>query len=155
MKQEQLNEIQEKLREWCKERHLTVEMQKKGLLGNILEELAEGARANTEEEVVDAICDILVFLLNTQEKDIALSYTLSKYRTEIPFDRFSAVILDSLCWDTPERIILLCIKQLKDLGYDSYLCMLETIKEISSRSGSYNESMKKFVKNPGAYSIEI
>ncbi|MGQ2683405.1 hypothetical protein ACT6CD_08790 [Campylobacter coli] len=40
----------------------------------------------------------------------------------------------------------------EDLGFDFYKCTLETIKEIESRCGYYNITLKKFVKNPGAYS---
>lgn len=155
MKQEELDQIQKLLRAWCKERHLTVGMQITGLLGNILEELTEGVRANTEEERVDAICDILVFTLNAQANNLVMpSYKLSHQTGNTIDISFCTIILECLFWGVPEKIVALCSKQLKNIGYNPYLCMLETIKEISSRSGSYNESMKKFVKNPGAYSIE-
>lgn len=39
----------------------------------------------------------------------------------------------------------------KDLGFDFYKCMLEAIKEIESRTGHYDEGLKKFVKDTGAY----
>ena len=51
-------------------------------------------------------------------------------------------------------IIKLADKQLKQLGYDTYKCLLETIKEISSRTGEFNSSINKFVKEPGAYSYQ-
>lgn len=41
----------------------------------------------------------------------------------------------------------------EDLGFDFYKCMLETIKEIESRKGYYNESIGKFIKDEGYYSI--
>ena len=35
----------------------------------------------------------------------------------------------------------------KNLDYDFKIAMLETIKEISSRTGSYDENAKKWVKD--------
>ncbi|EDP6875183.1 hypothetical protein GK500_05305 [Campylobacter lari] len=37
------------------------------------------------------------------------------------------------------------------LHYDFYKCMLETIKEVESYTGHYDDELKKFVKDEGAY----
>ncbi|ENT5893209.1 hypothetical protein ACFD86_001587 [Campylobacter coli] len=41
----------------------------------------------------------------------------------------------------------------EDLGFDFYKCMIETIKEIESRTGYYDEKLKKFIKDEGYYDI--
>ncbi|EHT8189903.1 hypothetical protein KXN06_000839, partial [Campylobacter jejuni] len=40
----------------------------------------------------------------------------------------------------------------KNLGFDFYKCMLEKIKEIESRTGFYDERLKKFVDKICAFS---
>ncbi|EJS4223856.1 hypothetical protein NWZ76_000374, partial [Campylobacter jejuni] len=40
----------------------------------------------------------------------------------------------------------------KNLGFDFYKCMLEKIKEIESRTGFYDERLKKFVDTICAFS---
>ena len=40
-----------------------------------------------------------------------------------------------------------CEKEVTEMGYNFYECMLETIKEISSRTGHYDKNIHKFVKN--------
>ncbi|MCV3428476.1 hypothetical protein L8W41_07015 [Campylobacter sp. IFREMER_LSEM_CL1904] len=43
----------------------------------------------------------------------------------------------------------------KDLGFDFYKCMIETIKEIESKNiGNYCEYENKFYKMPGAYTLD-
>lgn len=44
-------------------------------------------------------------------------------------------------------LVLQMWKTIERLGYDPYQCMLETIKEISSRTGTYNEAIGKWVKD--------
>lgn len=57
----------------------------------------------------------------------------------------------SSCDMSLSTIVSISLSKITTLGYDPYRCMLETIKEISSRKGNYDTNIKKFVKDPGAY----
>lgn len=56
--------IRESLKVWRMERNLTPLKSEPGLIGNLLEEITEIARARTLEDVVDGILDYLVYLVN-------------------------------------------------------------------------------------------
>lgn len=45
------------------------------------------------------------------------------------------------------RLVYNCEHLCKNLGFDFYKCILETIKEIESRTGFYDERLKKFIKD--------
>lgn len=160
----QLVSIHEKLKIWKDERGLTYEMQLAGLPANLLEECVEYLRAENEHEKIDALCDMLVFLLNScDEVDEGMVY-------EIPInDHINSFIISNAaaliseyfssvdCKDFKYRFkdmvnLIICI--INKLGFKPYDAMLETIKEISSRTGKYDESKKKFIKEPGAYNRE-
>ena len=138
----ELRDLETRLAVWRAERHLTTAGQKEGLLANILEELTEFVRAQDDNERVDACCDILIFLLNSKNEPISLVdgekiNLLNKYE-------FCNMIFTNMF---NNRAIHITIYQLEQLGYDSYKCMLETIKEISSRTGHFDETIGKFVKD--------
>lgn len=144
--------IQLALRDWMEERHLTIDSQKNNLLGNVMEELTELVRANSEEEIIDALCDIMVFTTNASKHKIKTLYLdslpsiyLSQCMTSK--EEFIIDIIDNIMFDTTDQVLLMCINNIKDLGYDPIACMNETIQEISSRSGKWDESIGKFVKD--------
>lgn len=143
-----LTKIYEQLVQWKNERHLTVESQQKNLIGNVLEELTELARAQNDEEKVDCYCDIVVFSLNAcKELPTEVSscwFPLRDANKEL--DSFCEMIINQLHYDI-NRVIAMCFYNLKLLGYDPYDCMNETIKEINSRTGHYDESISKFIKD--------
>ena len=58
----------EELKKWRKERDITVKSQKPGLVGNLLEEITEIARAKNLDDVVDGILDYSVYLANAIEE---------------------------------------------------------------------------------------
>ena len=58
----------EELKRWREERDITVESQKPGLLGNLLEETMEVARAKNLDGVVDGLLDYSVYLANALEE---------------------------------------------------------------------------------------
>lgn len=60
-----MDAIVKSLWEWHETRHLTVEDQRAGLFGNVMEELTELVRARTDDERVDALCDICIFAINS------------------------------------------------------------------------------------------
>ena len=158
MTREQFNEIKERLAKWREERRLTYENQQAGFLGNVFEEVSEYFRAKNDYEKVDSICDIAVFCFNAFDfnfkgfkyehikgdniiEDIISDFSISIYDNKI--HKFEEWAYKTLC-----KIECLC----NEFGFDFYKCMIETIKEIESRTGYYNITLKKFIKNTGAYS---
>ena len=158
---EQELEIQELLENWRDERHLSIESQRDGLMGNLCEEMAEYYRATNESEKIDALCDICVFCINSLE-DIDIKafrenfseriinsnlFTSTKLTTLYLVD---SALKDDIVLDRNKQIykmIKVCEREIKEMGYDFYKCMMETIKEISSRTGHYDENIHKFVKD--------
>ena len=172
-----LTEIYKGLDEWRAERGITAESQKAGYLVNVMEELGELATAlreyerfskpsypyqknkkYAEHEIIDALCDISVFTINAGA-DIPCEFK----RTEIEWKKSSLdadYILKQMIekcaefshfeWvDIPSFNIILanCAYLCEHYGFDFQIAMDETIKEISSRTGAYDENAKKWVKD--------
>ena len=172
-----LTEIYKGLAEWRAERGITAESQKAGYLVNVMEELGELATAlreyerfskpsypypknkkYAEHEIIDALCDISVFTINAGA-DIPCEFK----RTEIEWKKSSLdadYILKQMIekcaefshfeWvDIPSFNIILanCAYLCEHYGFDFQIAMDETIKEISSRTGAYDENAKKWVKD--------
>ena len=164
-----LNEIYAQLEAWRAERKITAESQKESFLINIMEEFGELSQAlrgleiesvckTAEHEIIDALCDIAAFTINA-----AADIPSSVKRTEIEFKKSSLnadYILKQLVekcaefsyfeWVEPltfNIILINCAYLCEHYGYNFELAMLETIKEISSRTGSYDEKAKKWVKD--------
>lgn len=153
----QTTDIVLQLEKWCNERHLDKETQRKGLVANLLEELSEFYRAKDEYEQVDACCDMIVFCINSLGRDV-LSF-IQQVQSDTMIKEGTIISLVDKLQESNHKlfiymIIKLADKQLKQLGYDTYKCLLETIKEINSRTGKFNSSINKFVKEPGAYSYQ-
>lgn len=154
--------IKERLKKWRDERMLTRDMQKAGIVGNLLEELCEYQRAKNDIEKIDALCDISVFTLNTFEVKFLNQYNTIFYKKGTNISKIIELVASLAKGNTSleeERaiamaIIMLCVKEIEYLGYDFYKCMNETLLEIESRTGHYNKEIKKFVKDKGAYSID-
>lgn len=154
---EQEQHLQDLLKQWREERHLTVENQRDGLMGNLCEEMAEYYRATNKSEKIDALCDMCVYCINSLNKPIKV------IKEDFNFNKLSLVKIDKLYWINnclsrgksekyrinKELYSFIYINQLEieEMGYDFYECMLETIKEISSRTGHYDENIHKFVKD--------
>lgn len=157
---EQEQNLEQLLKDWRDERHLTVESQREGLMGNLCEEMAEYYRAKNRYEKIDALCDISVFSYNSLNDDIEslwenFNNNLLKRRF-LPLsivDEISQVdyiIRRPTIFDENKqiyRLIKACEKEVTEMKYNFYECMLETIKEISSRTGHYDENIHKFVKD--------
>lgn len=156
--------IYDKLEQWRNDRHLSVEKQAENLLGNILEECTEYIRANDMHEKIDAICDISVFTINSMPQGLIEKYryaeinkSLIKYRTaekQVTTPNYKELdksfigrVVESATMDKYLAILYYCHKTAFTLGYSYVDCMNETIKEISSRVGAWNESIGKFVKD--------
>ena len=172
-----LTEIYKGLAEWRAERGITAESQKAGYLVNVMEELGELASAlrdyekfsateqdtakkqKAEYEIIDALCDISVFTINvgadincneklesintttqTTRCNSSLSFLLSECGNFDYYGKLSSYV----CFN---QILLSCAKLCEQYGFNFEIAMLETIKEISSRTGSYDEVSKKWVKD--------
>ena len=172
-----LTEIYKGLAEWRAERGITAESQKAGYLVNVMEELGELASAlrdyekfsateqdtakkqKAEYEIIDALCDISVFTINvgadincneklesintttqTTRCNSSLSFLLSECGNFDYYGKLSSYV----CFN---QILLSCAKLCEQYGFNFEIAMLETIKEISSRTGAYDENAKKWVKD--------
>ena len=172
-----LTEIYKGLAEWRAERGITAESQKAGYLVNVMEELGELATALREYErfskpsypyqknkkyaehgIIDALCDISVFTINvgadincnekieiintsqTTRCNSSLSFLLSECGNFDYYGKLSSYV----CFN---QILLSCAKLCEQYGFNFEIAMLETIKEISSRTGAYDENAKKWVKD--------
>ena len=172
-----LNEIYAQLKAWRHERGITAESQKAGYIINIMEELGELASALREYErfskpsypypknkkyaehgIIDALCDISVFTINAWA-DIPCELK----RTEIEL-RKSSLDADYILKQMVEKcarfsyfewgeatafniILINCAYLCEHYGFNFQIAMDETIKEISSRTGAYDENAKKWVKD--------
>ena len=172
-----LNEIYAQLKAWRNERGITAESQKEGYIVNVMEEFGELATALREYErfskpsypypknkkyaehgIIDALCDIAVFTINvgadincneklesinttqTTRCNSSLSFLLSECGNFDYYGKLSSYV----CFN---QILLSCAKLCEQYGFNFEIAMLETIKEISSRTGSYDENAKKWVKD--------
>ena len=172
-----LTEIYKGLAEWRAERGITAESQKAGYIINIMEEFGELAQAlrdyekfsateqdtakkqKAEYEIIDALCDISVFTINagtdvncneklesintttqTTRCNSSLSFLLSECGNFDYYGKLSSYV----CFN---QILLSCAKLCENYGFDFQIAMDETIKEISSRTGAYDENAKKWVKD--------
>lgn len=171
-----LNEIYAQLKAWRHERGITADSQKEGYLVNVMEELGELATALREYErfskpsypypknkkyaehgIIDALCDIAVFTINAGV-DIG-----EVKRTEIELKK-SSLDADYILKQMVEKcarfsyfewgeasafniILINCAYLCEHYGFDFQIAMDETIKEISSRTGSYDNASKKWVKD--------
>ena len=171
-----LEQIYKELQAWREERGITAESQKAGYIINIMEELGELATALRDYEkfsvtgqdaakkqkaeygIIDALCDISVFTINAGA-DIPCEFK----RTEIELKK-SSLDADYILKQMVERcaflsyfewreaksfniILINCAYLCEHYGFNFQIAMDETIKEISSRTGSYDEVSKKWVKD--------
>ncbi|MBX1020825.1 hypothetical protein I9086_00080 [Campylobacter jejuni] len=157
MTQREFNLIKERLTDWRNERGLTYENQQAGFLGNVYEELSEYFRAKNDLEKIDALCDIVIFCFNSFDlefKEMGKIYDCDATKISI------VDITDDLTYTTAKfmrkdfkdfnniyRLVFNCEHLCKNLGFDFYKCMLQTIKEIESRTGYYDENLNKFIKD--------
>ena len=172
-----LEQIYKELQAWREERGITAKSQKDGYIVNAMKELGELAGAlrdyekfskhdcpyceidkqKAEHEIIDALCDICVFTINAGV-DIG-----EVKRTEIELKK-SSLDADYILKQMVERcaflsyfewgeaksfniILINCAYLCEHYGFNFQIAMDETIKEISSRTGSYDETAKKWIKN--------
>ena len=170
-----LTEIYKGLDKWRAERDITAESQKAGYLVNVMEELGELASAlrdyekfsateqdaakkqKAEYEIIDALCDISVFTINAgADLPRAVKPLIIEAKREFSVADIFVAIADFIRADengSPFNyynfalILKYCASVCEQYGFNFGLAMLETIKEISSRTGAYDEKAKKWVKD--------
>ena len=160
-----LTEIYAQLETWRDERKITTESQRQGYIRNVMEELGELAvglrdydswskcdlrfcqihKEMAERVIVDAICDISVLTINAGA-DIRDEYKPLSIDTTNTFSDLNCLLLYTSTFDF-KKILLNCAGVCEKYGFNFEMAMLETIKEISSRTGSYNEATKKWEKD--------
>ena len=160
-----LTEIYAQLEVWRDERKITAESQRQGYIRNVMEELGELAaglrdydswskcdlrfcqihKEMAERLIVDAICDISVLTINAGA-DIRDEYKPLSIDTTNTFSDLNCLLLYISTFDF-KKILLNCAGVCEKYGFNFEIAMLETIKEISSRTGSYNEATKKWEKD--------
>ena len=119
-------------------------------VGNQLEELSEYFKANRDYKRIDALCDVSVFGINSlrylEQKALRNGLTVcldikhqSWMRKTVDINPFALIgVLASFedfnNWDCKVISLIHYSKVLIErAGYDYHSCMMETIKEISSR----------------------
>ena len=171
-----LNEIYAKLEAWRDERKITAESQKEGYIINIMEEFGELAAALRDYErfskpsyaypknkkyaehgIIDALCDISVFTINAgADIPCQLRPLIIEHKNEFSVADIFVAIADFIRTDSNgspfnyydfARILRCCASVCEQYGFDFQKSMIETIKEISSRTGAYDENAKKWVKD--------
>lgn len=172
MKQ-QILDILNELEKWRATRKLSIESQREGYIRNVMEELGELAAAiktNNEHGYIDALCDIMVFTGNLveskvfneklTEKEIKEISTQVKYylipSVQTPLSlllEYPAMVSQKFL-DTPgaratlvAEIFFTCKYLANQKGYSFSKSMNEVLKQINSRQGSWNEELKKWVKD--------
>ena len=113
-----------------------------------------------EHGIIDAICDICVFTINAWDdlscevKPFILMPRVPRYEVNVA-DIFVA-IADFIRTDNNRipfnfydfgLILHNCASVCEHYGFNFEIAMMETIKEISSRAGAYDENAKKWVKD--------
>ena len=163
-----LKQIYKGLDEWRAERGITAESQKAGYLVNVMEEFGElsqalrgleieSVRKTAEHEIIDALCDIAVFTINAgADIPCEVKPLIIETKREFSVTDIFVAIADFIRADnggTPFNyydfalILKYCASVCEQYGFNFEIAMLETIKEISSRTGSYDEKAKKWVKD--------
>ena len=172
-----LEQIYAGLKAWRHERGITAESQKAGYLVNVMEELGELATALREYErfskpsypypknkkyaehgIIDALCDISVFTINAgvDIPDSKKGTAINTRKTSFNIENLCNLINDCAKFASDHyykdgiyynSILVDCAKLCENYGFDFQIAMDETIKEISSRTGSYDENAKKWVKD--------
>ncbi|AET34370.1 hypothetical protein CaPhCPX_gp073 [Campylobacter phage CPX] len=164
MNKKQFNEIKERLEKY-REKNLTYENQQEKFLGNVFEKVSEYFRAKDDLEKIDALCDIVIFCFNSFDIEydfyhnsgmralIYLNSCLIDNKNSLALDNEVIYGISRISYNEIVSYILSNIeKQVSDLGFDFYKCMLEKIKEIESRY-SYDDELNKFIKDEEYYDI--
>lgn len=169
--------LENRLKVWREERHLTQEGQVAGILGNLAEELTELLRANTEDELIDALLDAYVYYHNAYLVPIEYPFIpqikdhIHGCKTFDSLKSFLAINISGVINGLLEQklhkelhpdmvmpeeelknhlkgMTIFTANALESLGYDFFKTLNEVVKVCESRTGAWSEELKKFVKDP-------
>ena len=117
-------------------------------------------KQKAQHEIIDALCDIAVLTINagadsnykpqtidTNERDEIVTQCANYSLKNLLTDCGAFNIYSCYCGGDLLDILTDCAKLCEIYGYNFEIAMLETIKEISSRTGSYDEKAKKWIKD--------
>ena len=172
-----LTETHKRLEAIRTERKITADSQKKDYIVNVMEKFGELASAvkdyekysqpdypystDTQEaelEIVKAICDIAVLTLNVGaevffSKRVPLIDTSTVSQNVNWLSLLMSDCADFECYEDYNsyvhfyNILMVCAKLCEQYGFNFQLAMEESIKEISSYTGSYDEVTKKWERD--------
>lgn len=110
-----------------------------------------------EHEIIDALCNISVLTINAgMELPCVVKPLIIVLKDEFSVADIFVAIADFIRTDANgspfnyydfARILKDCAGVCKQYGFNYEIAMLETIKEISSRTGTYDKASKKWIKN--------
>lgn len=112
-----------------------------------LTEFFEAKRNKNEYEMIDSVCDMIIVAVNA-------GHTLGLGKDFKWCEKYCRYNLDFTMPLYDEKALILLCNFLSNVGYDPYLCLLETIKELKSRDGKWDEDQGKWCKFVGAYSLK-
>ena len=172
-----LTETHKRLEVIRAERKITAEEQKKTFIIDVMEKFGELASAikdydkfsqpdypyptDTQEaelEIVKAVCDIAVLTLNVGaevffSKRVPLIDTSTISQNVNWLSLLISDCADFECYEDYNsyvhfyNILMDCAKLCEQYGFNFQLAMEETVKEISSHTGSYDEDTKKWERD--------
>ena len=172
-----LTEVHKSLETIRAERGLTANSQKKDYIVNVMEKFGELALAikdhekylqpdwsyptdvqEAELEIAKAICDIAILTLNVGaevffSKRVPLIDTSTVSQSVNWLSLLISDCADFECYEDYNsyvhfyNILMVCAKLCEQYGFNFQLAMEETVKEISSYTGSYDENTKKWERN--------
>ena len=145
-----------RLEKWRKERGLDITQGFKFDLNTqvsfVFEEIGvEFLRAKTEDEKIDALCDVIVFAFNGANllghtPNYLEGYT-ADYRDILDSALDLLIVRDkTICKHIYSLIYTVAKNRIENMGYDFEKCMDETLKEIESRTGEVNPNTGKWEK---------
>ena len=149
---EELGELATALREYER-------FSKTDLAYNLPDDLAyyDTVKKVAEHEIIDALCDISVFTINAgADIPCQLKPLIIETKREFSVASIFVAIADFIRADVKGSpfnyydfalILNYCASVCEQYGFNFEVAMLETIKEISSRTGAYDENAKKWVKD--------
>lgn len=143
--------------DYCESKGISLEGQIDSLHTNVLSELNEYLEAETPEGKIDALCDTLVFILGAVNPN-GQSFSekvLSKFDGKVLPKLREVGLYKYILQEDYIGLATACLLAIElDYGYNAYLCMLETLAEVSSRQGYYDKKVGKFVKDKSVESYK-
>ena len=139
-------ELHKQINDWKKQRGLTIKMQREGLIKNLREEIMELIDSENKDDFLNALCDISILC-------IGVLRSVNKIKIEECMWSVNALIIN---YNTLKKefsnknlfyLIASCKAGVENADFDYFKCMQETIKEISSRTGKYDDEAKKWIKD--------